>query len=311
MSAPKDPQFYVDLDAMAQRVGAKAEDLLLIWTSESDLTTTLSGFARTFSTLLHSSAVPGMMSEGTWQRLPTMSAREQLPYVEKIYANAHRTLGREFRNTFETYLANAAPALLRPDGNYNPSTVMYEGSNYPDNWTMDNAPAGMMAALKDHVTINSPRDTYEYCKTLVQRGILKGYVSLGDLQRFGERVLNAAKGGTVTAGTFQTALSYLNATRASAAAGQAPTISSGDVQAGEAVEGLSAVQGTTPGGTYTPDFNAFPTGAPIDTRVSTPEKAKKDMPKSANVAHKGFSLGPIVVGGGIAALLALVSLKRK
>jgi hypothetical protein len=310
MSAPKDPLFYVDLDAMAQRVGAKAEDLLLVWTSESDLNTNLTGFARTFSTLLHSSAVPGMMSEATWQQLPTMTARQQLPYVEKIYAGAHKTLGREYRNTFEVYLTNAAPALLRPDGNYNPSTVMYEGSNYPDNWPMDNRDTWLPVAYRDHVNVTSPRDSYDYAKTLVSRGILKGYVSLGDLQKFGERVLTAASGGQATSGTFHTALAYLDAVRKTTALGMPASIVA-PPGATEGAEGIEHAAGVSMAPGYQPNFDAFPPGAPIDTRVASPEKARKDLPaKAGGVPSRGFSIWPVAVGGGIAALIALALSRR-
>lgn len=246
MSAPRDPLFYVDLDAMANRVGAKAEDLLLVWTSESDLRADLrwpppnGDASQTFSTLMKNVMVPGVIDEKTWARLPAMSHREQLPYVEKaVYAPAHRAIGgRSFRDTFETYLANAAPGVLRADGIYSPASVMYAGSNYPDNWPMDNAPAGVNAAIKDGVKITSPRATYEYAKTLVDRGVLKGYVSLGDLQTFGKRVLGSA--GT-TGSTFKNALLYLQNVRDNVARGYAPSIETAPAE-------THAIEGIAPGG---------------------------------------------------------------
>lgn len=292
----RDAQFYAALDAMAQRVGAKAEDLLLVWSSESGLRTDLAGAARTFSTLMKYSAVPTYMDDDTWERLPTMSAAEQLPYVEAaIYAPAHKIVGRPFRTTFETYLANAAPGLLRSDGQYNPETVMYEGRNYPDNWPMDNAPAGQLAAKADGIVIRSPRGTYDYAKTLVDRRILKGYVSLGDLRNFGKRLLQGSE-------IFTTALGYLRNVRDNQRAGLAPNVD--PPMSGFLTWKPSDAVGAAPAPSYTPDFDAFPVGAPIDTRVASPTKARRDMPASGNVASRGLELWPVAIGGGIAAIAA-------
>ena len=323
MSAPRDALFYVDLDAMAQRVGAKSEDLLFVWTSETGLDPT-TGHApvgdpcqvcgrpakahqqvsRTISTMMVYTAVPAF-GRDIWNRFPSMSAREQLPYIERlVYAPAHKAIGRSFRNTFEVYLANAAPGLLRSDGNYNPATVMYEGSNYPDNWPMDNMPAGANAAKADGVNLTSPRGTYEYAKTLIDRGVLKGYVSLGDLANFGKRLLH---GGPV----FDQAVSYLHNVRANVAAGLAPSVDapmSENLQWKPAAFAGGAGPGSSSG--YAPDFDAFPSGAPLDTRVATPSKARKDIPRSANVPSKGLSLPAVAVGGGIAVGLAWLLTRR-
>lgn len=298
MSAPRDPLFYVDLDAMAQRVGARSEDLLLVWASESDLRTDLSGNSRTFSTLMHYIAVPGIMDEATWQKLPTMSARQQLPYVEKaVYAPAHRGLGRSFRNTFEVYLANAAPGMLRGGGDYNAESVMYSGTNYPDNWPMDNVPAGSLAAQKDGVRITSPRETYEYAKDLVDRGVLKGYVSLGDLASFAKRLMGSAN---VTGSTFQTALAYLANVRGNVAAKLAPSVD-------PVPEGFLTWQPAsyTPSSGYSPDFDAFSAGAPRDDRVASPTKAKTSMPKRAGgAAPKAISWPALGIGAAVAVGIA-------
>lgn len=332
MGAPKDPNFYVALDAMAQRVGAKAEDLLLVWTSESDLRADLrwpppSGDAsQTFSTLMKNVMVPNAIDAATWARIPGMSHVQQLPIVERcVYAPAHRTLNRMFRDTFETYLVNAAPGMLRPDGNYNPRSPMYVGENYPDNWTMDNAPAGLNAALKEGIRLGpKSRDSYDFCKELVARGVLKGYVSLGDLQTFGKRILSsAALGG----GTFSTAVGYLNNVRAAISHGAAPTIESQDYPApaspvqAPSSEGYwfpdleeklpqAAVKGAP--GTYAPDFDSsVSSGAPVDTRIATPEAAKKKMPTHAGGSSPNHISWP-VVGLGIATGIGIaVALSRK
>lgn len=302
MAAPRDPRFYVDADAMAQRVGARTEDLLLVWASESGLDPSISGIARTISTLIKSTAG---VDDATWDELPKMSARAQLPLVERVvYAPAHRALGRNFKDSFEVYLANAASALLRSDGAYNPDTPMYVGSNYPDNWPMDNFPAPSKQAQADGVVIRSPRGSYEYARSLVDRGILKGYVSLGDLAAFGRLRMNPS------GGVFKQALSYLRNVRANVAAGLAPSVDtplSGDMAWAPA----SFSEGGSEGSGYSPDWNAFPSGAPVDTRVASPKTARAKTPRRVGSSGPlGLSWPAIGIGGGIAAGLAWLASRR-
>jgi hypothetical protein len=329
-----DRKFFVDLDAMAQRVGARAEDLLLIWTSESNLRADLrwpapnGDASETYSTLMKNVWVPGAINPSTWARLPQMSHAEQLPIIERaVYAPAHAKLGRMLRDTFETYLVNAAQGLLRADGNYNPATPMYVGSNYPDNWTMDNAPAGLKAMLAEGIPLTRdgrallPRETYDFCKELVARGTLKGYVSLGDLQAFGKRVLSSVALGR---GTFASAVENLNSSRsAQASAVQSPAAPSVDHPeecffdlplTGEAVvKGASFVSGELPHTSpYKPDFDSsMSTGAPVDTRIATPEGARAKMPKHAGGSSPGSLSWPVVGLGVATAIGVVIALNRK
>ncbi len=319
-----DPQFFVDLDAMAQRCGAKAEDLLLIWTSETNLQSDMrypppsesngwvAGDASyTFSSMMKNVMVPNAIDRATWARLPSMSHRQQLPIIERcVYAPAHRTLNRMFRDTFETYLVNAAPGMLRADGNYNPRSPMYVGGNYPDNWTMDNAPAGLRALLAAKIPMPRgwvPRDSYDFCKELVARGELKGYVSLGDLQTFGKRVLD----GKLGSGTFSTAVTSLHEVRSQASPSDLP---SGTTHVEEGIEGLSGHVAAVGAGTlpYKPDFDSsVSTGAPIDSRIATPEAARAKMPTRAGNSSPNHISWP-VIGLGIATGIGIaVALNRK
>lgn len=289
MTAPKQPGFYVDLDMMAQRVGARSEDLLLVWSSEG-FPTGAAGYYRTFSTMGKSLALP-VIGQAVWEKLPTMTAQQQLPYVEKvIYVPAHQILGRSFRNAFETYLANAAPACLRKDGAYNLLGAMYAGGNYPDNWTMDNTPVGVQHALADHVSLSSLRAAYPYAIKLVEAGLLKGYVSLGDLAAFASRVLQGS-------GIFSQAIEYLNNVRDNVAAGLDPSI------APVPSDRLNYVQASYQTA-YTPDLTgAFSPAAPISTPVaSNPAAARAIMPSTAPAAgpagppYKQLSAGAIATG---------------
>lgn len=312
--APTDPLFYVDLDAMAQRNGFRAEDALYIWNSESGLDSQLAAYdssgsliTATFSTLMRGTAVP-VIGEDTWAKLPTMTHRQQLPIIEQVvWVPAHRSIGgRTFRSTFEVYLANAASGLLRPDGIYDDKSPMYIGSNYPDNWTMertdpnDNTTTAAVDAYTAWVRAQpkgartSLRAAYPIAQDLVGRGLIKGYVSLGDLRYFAKRL---AGGSTI----FNTAVAYLNAVRASVAAGQAPSVQ-GPLTGGLAWQPASL---TTP--TYTPDFDSqfAPPGTHVDTRVATPSAAHAAVPKSATPAPAKASQTSLALKAGVAAGLGL------
>ena len=216
LRAPADLGFYSDLIAVGARTGTKPEDALFAWSDASNLRTDLAGPARTFAALPEGLMVPSFASAKTWAEFPEMTAREQLPYVQAASLGPARKLagGRDL-DAFETYLATLAPALLRPDGRYCASTPLYAGSSYPENWTLDNFPAGLLAYRKwateaaSHGQDTSIRAAYSACcPDLIARSILKGYVSLGDLRSFAKRV---APGRDVV---YSDALKNLDAVRA-------------------------------------------------------------------------------------------------
>ena len=291
--APRDPQFYRDLDAFAQRTGVRPEDALFVWSSETQLDPTLSGPSRTFSALMKYVAVPRVMTEEVWNHLPMMTHREQLPYVEAaIFAPAKRAIGnRPFNSTFEVYLANAAQGLLRPDGVYNDDSPMYVGSTYPDNWTLDNFPAGVgafqawAAEARGRGQPTSLRAGYSVAEDLIRRGILKGYVSLGDLRSFAKRMMTPANMKIAN-----DAIANLNTVRSGG------TITSGLFTSGYFFTGradpVTPAASIARSPTYTPDFDTpFKRGAPIDTRVATPSEARKMTPSEFDVMSKRFFLG--------------------
>lgn len=151
-----------------------------------------SGSSRTFGGIT-SARAEGIIPKAIWEALPHLSSEEQLPYVEAaIFTPAKKLLGRPFANAFEVYLGTLAPGLLRSDGNYSPETPLYTGKSYPDHWTMDNFPAGIpayraWASGRGGRLSLAIRDAYPEAGKLVQKGLLKGYVSLGDLRAFAKR----------------------------------------------------------------------------------------------------------------------------
>ena len=221
MAAPTDPAFYQAVIAMAGRLGSKPEDLLWVWASETGFNPNPdpTGAARTISTLMHPVVDAGILTQAEWDSLPTLSATAQLPFIERYYKKLRDDyIGRKFQDTFETYLANAAPGLLRHDGQYNPATTMYGDPNAPAhtsawsfNWPMDNFPAASNAASARG--ISGSAFNKEFGLQLVSEGLLKGWITLGDLKSFMLRggvapIANAAiaqlklaqAGGVTTAG---------------------------------------------------------------------------------------------------------------
>lgn len=258
MIAPIDPTFYADLIEFGARVGVRPEDALFVWASETGLRTDLSGSSRTFAALGKPLVVPAVMPETVWERLPLLSAREQLPYVEAAVFSPARKLigGRTFHNAFEVYLASLAPGLLRLDGKYAAETPLYVGKNYPDNWTMDNFPDGIVAYqswVRDAAARGerdlSLRSAYSVARELVARGVLKGFVSLGDLKNF--------------------------ATRASPGR---------DAAFGQALMALDAVRGT-PGASYVPNLDSGLSGL-ADLRAPSPNEARMMTP----TGQRGWTL---------------------
>lgn len=187
VAAPTDPAFYSAVVPMAQRLDSKPEDLLWVWASETGFKSTDTGEARTISTLMHSGVVPSLLTQAEWDSLPTLGAAGQLPYIERFYKVLHdRYLGgRGFQDTFEAYLANAGPGLLRRDGQYNPNTTLYGNPDAPMsgswsfNWPMDNYPVARQEAASRGVAM-----TVEFGRQLVSEGLLKGWITLGDLKNF-------------------------------------------------------------------------------------------------------------------------------
>lgn len=271
MIAPIDSAFYADLLSFGQRVGVRPEDALFVWASETGLRTDLGGGSRTFASLGKSSVVPAVMPESIWERLPLLSAREQLPYVEAAVFSPARKLigGRSFRNAFEVYLASLAPGLLRSDGRYAAETPLYVGKNYPDNWTMDNFPEGVLAyqrwvhdgAMRGERDL-SLRAAYPVARDLAARGVLKGFVSLGDLRNFAKRDHPAR-----------------------------------DAAIGQALAALDAVRATPgAGAAYVPDLDSG-LGGLSDLRAPSPNEARTMMPTGARSWTLGLDAKWIFVAG--------------
>jgi hypothetical protein len=187
---PTDPAFYAALIPMAQRLGTKPEDLLWVWASETGFDPTLAGDSRTISTLMHGVVAGGLLTQSEWDSLPTLTATQQLPFIERFYKLlTSKYIGRGFQDTFEAYLANAAPGLLRHDGQYNPATTMYGDPDAPAhtiawdaNWPMDSYPAASKAAAARG--ISGAAFNKAFGQQLVSEGLLRGWITLGDLKNF-------------------------------------------------------------------------------------------------------------------------------
>lgn len=276
MAAPTDPNFYLAVIPMAQRLGTKPEDLLWVWASETGFDPTLSGGSRTISTLMHG-VVPELLTEAEWTSLPTLSPQQQLPYIERFYKLLHdRYLGgRGFQDTFEAYLANAAPSLLRRDGRYNQATTMYGDPNAPasgmwlTNWPMDNFPIARQQASARSAKLDLP-----FGQQLVSEGLLKGWITLNDLKSF------MVRGDVVT--IANDAVNRLHAAQAGTAVALEGTAQSGGITP------AAYVNAGEPGG-FAPDFSKSfgDPAAPIDVRVAPSAPQKRPLLGLAEMAFIG------------------------
>jgi len=277
---PTDPAFYQATQSLAQALGSKPEDLLWVWASETGYDPTLSGESRTISTLMHTGVVPSLLTEAEWQSLPTLTPAQQIPFIQRYYQKLVSSYlgGRAFQDTFEAYLGNAAPGLLRVDGKYNPKTVMYGDPNQPgsdvwaQNWPMDNYPVASQQAQARGAAIS-----LDFGRQLLSEGLLKGWLTLGDLKAFMLRP---------SVGVFANpAIQNLHS-----------------VQAGAGVANASynpSSSSSTTGAAWTPngDQSFSDPNAPIDTRVApaapTPRPlfALSEIALVAGAAWLGIWLG--------------------
>ena len=136
--------------------------------------------------------VPTIMSWQEWNALPSLSARDQLGYVYKVFrANMDHYLGgRPYNSAYELYVSNALPAALSPSGSYsNPDAPLYTGRFWADNLGLDSWPNNLQrqAMLRGEVP-EMQQNPLAYAHKLVTLGLLHGAVTMGDLQRYVSRM---------------------------------------------------------------------------------------------------------------------------
>lgn len=212
---PDDKDFYDTLEAVSKALGVQPADILVVLASESNLSTgtmqnpiiatpgiiAANGFdpgllgkdiAPRGLPGFTASMVPTVLSPAEWDALPHMSSAQQLAIVGRMYALASKRIGgRPFQSAFELYLANANPGSLVASGNYNENTPMYKGAAWETNLVLDHGPSGLNAigyALKNGDTTAYYSNPVAYAKKLANAGVIKGYVTLGDLREHASRM---------------------------------------------------------------------------------------------------------------------------
>lgn len=212
---PSDPGFYEDLKKTAEALGVDPKGLLIVLASESNLNPgTIGGRVIADSGPLKGhdvtprglpgftkAIVPGLATVAEWDAMPKMTAREQLPFVLKLYKYAGEQKGRPLSSNFELYLTTAAPSALSSSGRYNLDQTMYGGRAWESNFSLDHGlpvrPDGVPAgptydvyAQRQGVNVSAmtQAEKLAYAKRLAAQGILKGRVTLGDLVRHLERM---------------------------------------------------------------------------------------------------------------------------
>lgn len=212
---PSDPGFYADLKQLAQALNVDPKGLLIVLASESNFNPgTIGGKAVAESGPLKGhdttprglagftkAIVPALATVAEWDAMPKMSAREQLPFVYKLYKYAGDQKGRPLSTNFELYLTTAAPNALSGSGRYSLNQTMYGGRAWESNFSLDHG----LPLRPDGVPAGPTYDSYAqahgvrtaamtqaeklaYAKQLASEGVLKGRVTLGDLVRHLERM---------------------------------------------------------------------------------------------------------------------------
>lgn len=212
---PSDAGFYTDLKQVAEALGVDPKGMLIVMASESNLNPgTTGGRAIAESGPLKGhdvttrglvgftkAIVPGLATVAEWDAMPAMTARQQLPFVYKLYKYAGDQKGRRLSSNFELYLTTAAPSALSGSGRYNLATTLYGGRAWESNFSIDAGPPLRSDGVptgptydvyaKQHganVAAMTQAEKLAYAKELAAKGIIKGRVTLGDLVRHLERM---------------------------------------------------------------------------------------------------------------------------
>jgi len=219
---PEDPQFYLDLKAASERFGFDPKSALIVIASESNFKTGfhgdkpaisasgpyaghdtrprgLIGFTYPFA---GSDPVKSVYSLEEWDAMPSMTQTQQLEIVSRFFDRVKvMTAGKPLRSIYDLYLAAAAPSLITWSGKYDMKSPLYQGDNWASNLGLDagppfkpnGVPVGdtfLSYAYKrgDLPKLKTQADKLAYAKDLVQKGIIKGFVSMGDLLRHVDRM---------------------------------------------------------------------------------------------------------------------------
>jgi hypothetical protein len=267
--------FFSALIPMAQRIGTKPEDLIVVFAGESGLNpaqgTPPAGSdnagGKGLSAITRDVASVAGLTDDQWKAFHLLSAEQQLPYIETYFAKILASFGlKGYRNALELYLANAASTVF---GNYrtkgvSPTDVLYSGAGWRGNLGMDNYPilankyGNAIQAFRVANNVSYGVAQEAIAQKALAAGDLKGYVSYADF-------LNYAK-ASVTRSNWRDGIARLR-----------------DIQQIAATDpryGYTPVS-YTPSGTdpYTPDFQLLnPDGTPVKMPPAVQAPIQKPNP---------------------------------
>lgn len=219
---PDDRQFYLDLKAASEAFEFDPKSALIVIASESNFRTGyhgdnpavptsgpyaghdtrprgLIGFTYPFA---GSDPVKSIYSLEEWDAMPSMTAREQMEFVSRFLQRVKvMTAGKPLRSIYDLYLAAAAPSLITWSGKYDMRSPLYQGSSWETNLGLDAGPpfkpngvpigdTFLSYAYKNGELgkVQTKADKIAYAKNLVEKGVIKGFVSMGDLLRHVDRM---------------------------------------------------------------------------------------------------------------------------
>jgi hypothetical protein len=119
-------RFFADVDAMARRCAMAAEDLLVVWTSESGLNPAAhnpNGGAQGLNQMMPATLKGLGMKEEEIPRFLTLSAEAQLPWIERLLVSTIGYLGQAPQSAAVYYAANFYPRSVKERGT-SPAAVL-------------------------------------------------------------------------------------------------------------------------------------------------------------------------------------------
>lgn len=296
--------FFSAIIPMAARIGTKPEDLIVVFAGESGINPaqgtpppgTDNAGGKGLSAITRDVASAAGLSDAQWLTFHTLTAEQQLPFIETYFAKILTSFGLTgYRNALELYLANAASTVF---GNYrtkgvSPGDVLYSGAGWRGNLGMDNYPTlatkygNTIQAYKQANNVSYGAAQLAVAQQAVAAGDLKGYVSYADF-------LNYAK-ASVSRSNWRDGIARLRAVQQIATTDPRYTYKPVSYNPDDP---SGAGGGTDP---YTPDFEFLsPDGAPIT--VPAPAQLSTPSLVSGPAWLKGLALASVL---GTLAFLAL------
>jgi hypothetical protein len=191
--------FYYQLAESGKTLNTDPRDLLVLFASETNLNpASTAGLPyHGFNTMNREFAIANGVPGDVWDKLPELSPEDNLKWSTVFFHNFLVSFKRNgFTSALDMYLANFSPAAWTKDVGFQSSIYYYDASNptskstndYLENATID-SPQLYNYAKSKGLPFRNSKDIKAAAQLLIsEQGIpntiLKGAITVGDLQRF-------------------------------------------------------------------------------------------------------------------------------